>query len=184
VSKHSSLVRINSPDGIGRAAVISNGGKYRYTLSRWWHQPGFSSGMILWIMLNPSTADGSVDDNTIRRCIGFSKLWHYEALTVVNLYAYRATKPADLWARAQTGKDIIGPKNDKWIRKEAYHAQRIMLAWGANADFRRSRDVTEGLLGARRRRLYTLGYTTAGHPLHPLRVRSDTEPVRWEQRAL
>jgi hypothetical protein len=176
VSKHFGRPRINSPDGIGRAAVISNGGKYRYTLSRWWHQPGFSSGMVLWIMLNPSTADGSVDDNTIRRCIGFSKLWHYEALTVVNLYAYRATKPAD--------KDIIGPKNDKWIRKEAYHAQRIILAWGANADFKRSRVVAEELLSARRRRLYTLGYTTAGHPLHPLRVRSDTEPVRWEQRAL
>lgn len=179
MSKHSSAPRIYSPDGIARSAVISNGGKYRYTLARWWHMPSFSAGMVLWVMLNPSTADGSVDDNTIRRCINFSRDWGYEAMTVVNLYAYRATKPLDLWQRAQQGKDIIGPKNDKWIRREAYHAQRIILAWGGNSDFARPRTVTEELLEPYGRRLYCLGYTTAGHPVHPLRLARATKPERW-----
>jgi hypothetical protein len=161
-----------------RQAVISNGGKYRYTLTRWWRTG--DQGMILWVMLNPSTADADKDDNTIRRCISFSRLWGYEAMTVVNLYAYRATKPTELWDRAKQGKDIIGPKNDRWILKEAYHAQRIVVAWGNNADFHRPK-VVRKLLG--KKKLYCLGTTASGHPLHPLhplRLHGNTQLQRWK----
>lgn len=160
-----------------RDAVISKGGKYRYTLSRWWKTG--ERGMLLWVMLNPSTADGTKDDNTIRRVINFSQSWGFEAAVVVNLYAWRATKPKDLWVAAREGNDIIGPKNDKWIRKEVYHAQRVIVAWGNNADFHRPKQVQE-ILSAHRKKVWALGTTTSGQPLHPLRIASATQPIKWE----
>lgn len=160
-----------------RDAVITKGGKYRYTLSRWWKTG--ERGMILWVMLNPSTADGLKDDATIRRVISFSQLWGFEAAVVVNLYAWRATKPKNLWVAKAQGNDIIGPKNDKWIRKEVYHAQRIICAWGGNADFHRPAEVWP-LLSSHKKRIWTLGHTTSGQPLHPLRLASNTEPLKWE----
>ena len=74
-------------------AVISQDERHRYSLTRRW---GDGPRVCCWIMLNPSTADATTDDPTIRRCIGFTHDWGYDALTVVNLYAWRATDPADL----------------------------------------------------------------------------------------
>lgn len=158
-------------------AVISKTGKYRYTLTRDWGTG--DHGLILWVMLNPSTADAETDDATIRRIVAFSQLWGFEAAAVVNLYAYRATKPADLWAAAKAGVDIIGPKNDKWITKEVYHAQRIICAWGANADFHRPREVG-AILAKHRKKPWILGTTNSGHPLHPLRLAAATQPLKWK----
>lgn len=162
---------------MNRDAVISKGGKYRYTLTREWGEG--DRGLILWVMLNPSTADGLEDDNTIRRVIDFSRRWGFEAAAVVNLYAWRATKPADLWKAARDGHDIIGPKNDKWIAKEMYHAQRVICAWGAHADFHRPGEVLHRLVG-HRKPLWILGTTAPGHPLHPLRLAAHTEPIKWK----
>lgn len=162
---------------LNRNAVLSKGGKYRYSLTRDWGEG--DQGLVLWVMLNPSTADALNDDATIRRVVNFSKLWGFEAAAVVNLYAYRATKPSDLWVAAKQGVDIIGPKNDKWIQKEMYHAQRIICAWGNNADFHRPRRVLE-ILGGHGKKVRALGTTASGHPLHPLRLASDTQPIKWK----
>ena len=74
-------------------AVISQDERHRYSLTRRW---GNGPRVCCWIMLNPSTADATTDDPTIRRCVRFTQAWGYDALTVVNLYAWRATDPADL----------------------------------------------------------------------------------------
>ena len=74
-------------------AVISQDERHRYSLTRRW---GYGPAVCCWIMLNPSTADATTDDPTIRRCLRFTQGWGYDALTVVNLYAWRATDPADL----------------------------------------------------------------------------------------
>lgn len=60
-------------DGMLRDAQISSDGLYRYSLTRHWGTPNESSDPLVFLMLNPSTADGLRDDPTIRRCIGFAK---------------------------------------------------------------------------------------------------------------
>src|SRR5687768_14824465 len=82
---------------VERDARFSDCGTYRYNLTRLWDARLIR---VCWVMLNPSTADQHEDDATIRRCIGFSRSWGAGALTVVNLFAFRATQPRDLWAAA------------------------------------------------------------------------------------
>ena len=45
-------------------------------------------------LYNEATADESRDDPTIRRCIGFARRWGFARLVVLNLFAFRATRPA------------------------------------------------------------------------------------------
>lgn len=78
---------------------------------------------LVFIMLNPSTADADNDDPTIRRCKSFGKLWGYHKVVIVNLYAFRATNPAEMWAARRGGTDIVGEDNNTAITRaicEAY----------------------------------------------------------------
>lgn len=156
----------------GASAVLSDDGKYRYRLARQW---GATARAATFVMLNPSTADATQDDPTIRRCIGFAKSWDLDGLVVVNLYAYRATKPADLWQAA----DPIGPENDRRIAgvlvDAALHQTPVIAAWGAHGAPLRVKRVTS-IAAHYRVPLLCLGTTKAGAPRHPLYVRGDTEP--------
>lgn len=155
------------------SASLSGDGKYRYTLRRWW-------GDGLWltfIMLNPSTADASVDDPTIRRCCGFARTLGYDGIHVVNLYAYRATDPKELWKVDAATR--IGPENDIALRVALQRPGHVIAAWGANA----RTDRVERLLsmpGADR--LSCLGTTIMGHPRHPLYLPKDAVPTPWKGR--
>lgn len=131
-------------------------------------------GRVLWIMLNPSTADAFNDDATIRRCIGFSRTWGMDSLAVVNLFALRATKPSDLLE----DPDPVGPGNDLAIMAEARRATRIIAAWGAWSEKcfpRRALEVAQ-LVSLP---LYHIGLTVSGHPRHPLYVRQTARPTIW-----
>ena len=156
--------------GLISSAVISDCGTYRYRLTRIWDE---SKPVMAWVMLNPSTADGSTDDPTIRRCINFAKAWGYGGITVVNLYALRATDPKQLWQH----QDPVGPDNDAELAKVAEQFPLVVLAWGSNAKPERTTVVLRIL--SRARGLCTvLGWTKGGEPRHPLYVRADTGPVR------
>lgn len=150
-------------------ATLSECGRYRYTLTRTWDP---SVWRLWFIMLNPSTADATIDDPTIRRCIGFARRFGYGGLGVVNLYAYRATKPADLW-RAD---DPVGPDNDETLRDmlaaRSYYGVPTVAAWGANAKPDR---VAQVLAMAGAHQLMCLGLTQAGQPRHPLYLRADAD---------
>lgn len=152
-------------------AKISDDGLYRYTLSRRWDYGGTTA---FFIMLNPSTADGFVDDPTIRRCMGYAKAWDCTALVVVNLYAYRATKPEDLW----TVEDPVGPDNDYWLRREMAVAKAtdapLIAAWGANAKPDR---VAHVRLMPGAGRMQALGLTKGGQPRHPLYLPATAKPT-------
>lgn len=153
------------------SAVLSDDGKYRYALWRnlGQHDPvehPMSRRLCLFVMLNPSTADASKDDATIRRCKGFASDWGYNELAVGNLFAYRATNPK-LLLRAD---DPVGPDCDKWLRQMVGEAHLIVAAWGANvAVKRRERHVLDNVLTRWGRvPVLSLSLTSAGHPRHPL----------------
>lgn len=161
-------------------AVISECGTYRYMLRR--DPPsglGFSMpdvGTALFIMLNPSTADATVDDPTIRRCKAFAYRWGCNGLAVMNLYALRSPSPADLWRHPNP----VGPDNDMWLRTAAREHETVVFAWGANAKPDRVREVHSIFSGSRHRQILCLGTTKDGSPRHPLYVRGDQPLVDWK----
>jgi len=178
-------------------ARISACGTYRYKLWREWrgtHDPdhwrwlGGKDGAgadlgdplsCLFVMLNPSTADGEVDDPTIRRCVGFAKAWKYERLEVVNLFAYRATKPRDVLAAQNARADIIGLHNSEAMDTAARDAGLIVCAWGANATvLDPTHDHVETVRGwLRDKPMHALGFTKDGQPRHPLYAPLDSRLV-------
>ncbi len=164
-------------DDVLRTAELSDDGLYRYSLTRVWGRP---RDMLTFVMLNPSTADHQKDDPTIRRCMGFARSWGFGAITVVNLYALRATRPVHLWEAA----DPVGPRNDEAIRQAAREASRsvhdyVIAAWGANAKPDRVDHVRR--IVEMRTQTRALGLTQNGSPRHPLYVKGDTQPiVMWQ----
>src|ERR1043165_6085803 len=158
-------------------ADLSPCGTYRYVLGRAWLARGVDDPeyqRVLWVMLNPSTADAHVDDPTIRKCIGFSRRMSLDALEVVNLYALRATDPREL-RRHRDGADIVGPENDGAIVKAARRATLVITAWGDGAKHGlpdRPRRGLELLAGFP---TFCLGRTQSGEPRHPLMLGYDTE---------
>lgn len=161
---------------MNRSAILSECTRYRYTLARIW-----DAGPCLgFVMLNPSTADATLDDPTIRRCIGFARKWGYGSLVVGNLFAYRATEPDDLKAV----DDPIGPANNEHLARIAQGCDRIVCAWGSHRMARglRAQFVVDHLrdYGAN---LCALKISKDGSPGHPLYISGDTLPVKFEGRA-
>jgi hypothetical protein len=151
-----------------KAAVISPCGRYRYWLSRTWDR---TKSMVGFIMLNPSTADATVDDPTIRKCVMFAEKWGAGSISVTNLYAWRATDPRELDGVA----DPVGPENAGYIHWQSLIADTLVTAWGANADAERARQVVRSLRPTRE--VHCLTVTKGGHPAHPLFLPSHLVPV-------
>lgn len=149
---------------------------YRYALSRWWGERR-GGPMMMFIGLNPSTADENVLDPTMRRVIGFAKREGYDGLWMGNLFAFRATKPTNM----MTAADPVGPDNDRWLADMARWSSRIVLGWGTQGSYRgRDSDVRRLLQG---KTLHCLKRTGSGHPGHPLYLRADS-PLQVFQDAL
>ena len=142
---------------------------YRYALRRVW-QPELPQ--VLFIGLNPSTADEQNDDNTVRRCLGYARSWGYGGLVVANLFAYCAIHPAVLC----TAKHPVGPHNDQWLSELAAEASLIVAAWGNHGLFRQRWKTVAAFLDES----YCLGVTKRGQPLHPLYARKSLIPLRWQ----
>ena len=153
------------------SAIISEDGKYRYVLRRSlgsvlrWYKP------VLFIMLNPSTADAETDDPTIRRCMAFAKRSGATHLNVVNLFALRATDPKELLK----AEDPIGPENDNYIAEEIRKNGMLptVCAWGSHkfAKKRAMEVLSHGAPGG----FVCLGQTKDGSPKHPLYLKSDKQ---------
>jgi len=154
-----------------RGALISECGQFRYLLSRRWAGDG-GTRPLLFVMLNPSTADADVDDPTIRRCIAFAKAHAYEAMQVVNLFAFRTTYPADL---KRVGCPV-GPQNDAVIESAVRWSHKVCVAWGAHASHLRVERRVQDVMPMLWRNGYTpwcLQITRSGYPAHPLMLRAD-----------
>lgn len=152
-------------------ATLSRCGSYRYTLSRVWD---VELARLLFVMLNPSKADHTIDDPTASKTMGFARRLGYGGIEIVNLYAYRATNPADMWAAPMSR---VGPENDMHIRRAAGEHSRAICAWGANArkDPARVAEVLE-LLDAQNCRPMALRLLADGTPEHPLYLPGTCEP--------
>jgi hypothetical protein len=147
-------------------ATFSHDRIYRYSLWRTWD---LQKGRVLWIMLNPSTADEVELDPTVRRCIGFAKAWGYGGIEVCNIFALRSTDPKVLYSHP----DPVGPDNDDAITNSA-DAARVVAAWGVHGALRgRGAELAKMFDGVVN--LECLGVTKDRHPKHPLYVSGATE---------
>ena len=153
-------------------AIFSRDGLYRYFLVD--RDLGSGSGICLFIMCNPSTADEYQSDPTITRCKGYARDWGYRSLTICNIFAYRSTDPKDLWMV----DDPIGPDNDDHIMAAAKGAHRIILAWGEEGKHGRGKMVSNMLLSLGMvHKMFALKINQSGEPSHPLYLRTTLMPV-------
>lgn len=152
-----------------RRATFSPCRRYRYRLEQGWG----SGGRVLFVLLNPSTADELNDDPTVRRCWTFAADWGYGRGEVCNLFAWRDTDPRGMLA----AEDPVGPENDFHLLEAADQASLIVCGWGAYGAHRgRAAEVTALLRGAGHT-LYALGFTRDGQPRHPLYLRRQAVPT-------
>lgn len=168
----------DQPETIVKTAELSADGVYRYDLTRRWG----SSGLLTFVMLNPSTADADVDDPTIRRCMGFARRDGFGGIRVVNLYALRTTRPVHLWEHA----DPVGPENDLTISdaldRAAFADMPVVCAWGANARPDRVAWFRELAAEDQPVDLVALRVTKAGAPGHPLYLPASAPLKPWSPR--
>jgi hypothetical protein len=148
-------------------AEFSEDRKYRYALWRIWDK---SKPLVMFIGLNPSTANETQPDPTITRVINFARDWGYGGFYMMNLFGIVSSKPEVLL----TDPDPLGD-NDQWLEKIAAKCDRIIFAWGVFKQARsRAEDVKKRFPDA-----YCLKKTKDGHPWHPLYVAGNTTPIKY-----
>lgn len=160
-------------DDLQKGAIFSGCGEYRYQLWRIWDD---SKPKVMFIMLNPSTADSEQDDPTIRRCIGFARSWGYGGFYVANLFAYRATDP---WELVEVNNPC-GDKNRWHIRQMLDKVDKVVCAWGNKPVLKKilKADVELELIDFAAGKLYAIDLAKDGTPKHPLYLKGDLKPKR------
>lgn len=154
---------------IVKGATMSGCSQYRYVLTRQWSV----APALPFIMLNPSTATGALDDPTIRRCMGFARREGAGGIIVGNLFGLRATDPRELALAA----DPFGPDNEQYLWEIACKANTnhmpIVCAWGEKGDLMGAARRAMGLMVLAMAPMVCLGRTAHGQPRHPLYVAGD-----------
>lgn len=153
-----------------RKTILSPCRTWRYTLWREWDR---SKGYALFLGLNPSTADESVNDRTINREIDFAASLGYGALAKWNLFGFRSRHPKVMMAAA----DPIGPDNDKHLIRLARNADIIVAGWGNHGSILGRSDQV--LCQLARFDVHALRVTKLGQPQHPLYIKGETQPFLW-----
>ena len=143
-------------------------GDYRYSLTRVWDA---SLPTLTFVLLNPSTADATQLDNTLRRCVDFSIDHGFGSMRILNVYAYRATKPSVMRAAL----DPVGPENDRTLSTAS---GTVVAGWGAEVSPERIAQVLPLLP-----QLHALKVTKDGHPGHPLYIHGDARLIEWSPRS-
>jgi hypothetical protein len=151
---------------MNKDARLSDDRTYRYALWRTWDK---AQPSVMFIGLNPSTADEEQDDPTIRRCAGFARSWGYGGLIMANLFAYRATIPKEM----REAHDPVGPENDWWLQSLSEEAAIVIGAWGNGGQFLdRGNIVIKTFRG-----MHCLKMTQLGQPAHPLYLKGNLRPT-------
>lgn len=173
---------------IERKTILSPCTNYRYILWRDWSCSDVFEGcndgkrrrdaFVQFIGLNPSTADETLDDPTIRRCVDFAKRWGYGALCMTNLFAWRTFSPKEMKKAIQPVGETVNC-NVRHILNVAHEADRVVCCWGCDGRFLdRQEKILQGcrLAGVP---LHHLGLNGDGTPKHPLYVKATTQPILW-----
>lgn len=151
-------------------AVFSEDRKYRYALSRVWDNRG---KILVFCMLNPSTADEIVNDPTIERCQRRAKQMGFGALVVVNIFALRSTDPKALYEE----EDPYGPENMRIVLEMSKTADMVICGWGKHGalnnhgKFMLMRMRNHGI------KPHALKINKDGSPAHPLYIGYDVKPI-------
>ena len=167
-------VRLKLPGGIVASAEMSPCTKYRYSLERIWD---ITKPTILWIGMNPSTADALHDDPTCAREMTFSKTWGYGQYWKANVMDWRATFPKDIPTDPQ---EAISSAGRQKLLAMASTAKMVIAAWGKppgklELEARALAKTLQGLNIT----LYCLGTNQDGSPKHPLYLKKSLTPIPW-----
>ena len=160
-------------------ASFSEDGVYRYELTRSLGRGrgGGADRTVAVCMLNPSTADASVNDPTVRRVTMWSGKAGYTMLVVLNAFAYRATDPKAM----MSAEDPIGPENDSYLGLWFSRADTLIFAWGVHcAHLQRNLAVLE-IAKALEVQPYCFAITAGGAPGHPLYLASPFRTKPWPE---
>ncbi|VAW44932.1 generated by GeneMarkS [hydrothermal vent metagenome] len=147
-------------------AKLSDCRKYRFALWRTWDD---SKPHVMFVGLNPSTADETTDDPTLTRCINFAKSWNFGGVCMANIFAYRATEPSAM----KVAKDPIGSENNDWLIGLSNEAGLVVAAWGNDGSYLGRSEQVKQLLP----NLHCLKLNKSGEPAHPLYQKADMKPV-------
>lgn len=158
-----------------RGAIFDEDRIYRYALWRRWVDRAPLAKMVAFVGLNPSTADETEDDNTIRRCVGFAKSWGFDGLAMLNLFAFAETD-SNLMKRAS---EPVGEFSDAILRHICRRAGLTICCWGADGAFRDRGNEVRRMLTEDGVELKVLRLTKAGYPWHPLYLPSTSKPIHW-----
>ena len=158
---------------MSRTTILSPDRVYRYTLWREWDMT--NPAYLNVIGLNPSTADETEDDPTIRKCIGFAKRLGYGALCMTNLFAFRATDPQMMLAHPAP----IGPDNVMHLEQCARQAGLVIAAWGCDGHHGNQDRNVQWLLAESIPpvALHCLKRNKDGSPGHPLYLPYTAKPL-------
>ncbi len=157
-------------------AVFSDCGAYRYSLCRTWDR---NLPAIMFLMLNPSTADEKANDPTIERCERRARAMGYGTLLVGNIFAYRSTDPGALYSHpAPEGKD-----NDAYLLESAKHAKTVICGWGTHGALHDRGERVRKMLDQSGIKTHALALNKNGSPKHPLYVAYSALPTLWEGEA-
>ncbi len=154
-------------------AEFSTCRNYRYALWRTWDD---DLDKVLFIGLNPATADENKDDNTIKRCMSYAGQWGFGGVVVGNLFAYRTPSPKELMRQ----KDPVGVANDAWLKKLSVHASMVLAIWGNDGSFL-DRDSKVVQLFSN---LMCLRITIAGRPHHTRGLPDGIKPIPYPYKNL
>ncbi len=153
------------------SAIISTCGRYRYQLERSWAKRTSRKTTVVFVGLNPSTADATHNDPTIRKCIAYAQNWEFKRLIMVNLFAWRATDPNELYY----AQDPIGNRNDKHLSAALAQSSLVVACWGEHGSILGRSDEFKSRFW---RRLKCLAVNRSGEPTHPLYLPATLKPVR------
>ena len=157
------------------SAIISDCGKYRYELCREWHH---RKPKVMFMMLNPSTADENSNDLTTIRCMNFAKKWGFGGIYIGNLYPFRAKSPKNLqkWLNSDDYSLDIKVLNGKYVRETMAKSDIIVCGWGNHQG--QPPFWVQEFAGDN---LYYLELCKDGAPKHPLgNLSKDLVPLKYK----
>lgn len=150
---------------------------YRYKLWRVWDA---AKPLVVYVMLNPSTADAAQSDPTLVRCETRARATGYGGLVLVNLFAYCATDPRVLKQVYRMGVDIVGRDNDATIADVlATLDVDVVVGWGNRGNLLARDQAVLALIRAGGQTPRALAVTKAKQPQHPLYVPYSLTPQEF-----